>query len=195
MSTSVEVLARYRELGDYCDALAQRVRTRFGAAWQCRAGCSGCCQLSTVCGLEAVVLLQAGLATRFSGQTGCGGEQCGLLREERCLVYEHRPLICRTHGLPLVSETLTGGEVDCCPLNLPALAEVAELEMDLVLDLDRLTENLMRLNLAFFLVLGRPELAEARFSLASLVSGENLPPELLAAAGIFAKPPRIMPVK
>ncbi len=102
-------------------------------------------------------------------------------------MYDNRPLICRTHGLPLVSNSLTAGEVDCCPLNLPALAGVSELEADLVLDLDLLTENLMRLNLAFFLVLGKPELAEVRFSLASLVSGENPPPELLAA-GIPQKP-------
>jgi Fe-S-cluster containining protein len=188
MATPVEILTCYRALGDYCDALAQRVRERFGTAWQCRAGCGGCCQLSTVCGLEAVALLQAGLGSRFSGQIGSGNGRCCLLREDRCLVYEHRPLICRTHGLPLVSETLTGGEVDCCPLNLPALAEVAELEMDLVLNLDRLTENLMRLNLAFFLVLGRPELAEARFALTSLVSGDNLPPELLAVAGLSQPP-------
>lgn len=188
MSTLVEVLVRYRELGDYCDALAQRVRARFGAAWQCRAGCSGCCRLSTVCGLEAVVLLQAGLGSRFSDQTKGVGEQCCLLRADRCLVYQHRPLICRTHGLPLASAALTAGEVDCCPLNLPALAEVAELEMDLVLDLDQLTENLMRLNLAFFLVLGLPDLAGGRFSLAALASGENLPPELLAVAELSRQP-------
>lgn len=188
MATPDEVLARYRELGVFCDVLAQRVRERFGADWQCRAGCSDCCRLSTVCGLEAVVLLQGGLGCGFSGQIEDAGEQCCLLRDDRCLVYAHRPLICRTHGLPLVSSALTEGEVDCCPLNLPALAGVSELAADLVLDLDLLTENLMRLNLALFLVLGRPELAEARFTLASLISGEDLPPELLALAGISQKP-------
>lgn len=180
MVTPDEVLVRYRELGDHCDALAQMVRERFGGDWQCRAGCSGCCRLTTVCGLEAVVLLKTGLGPSLPAP----GEQCCLLKEDRCLVYDNRPLICRTHGLPLVSSGLTDGEVDCCPLNLHALAGVAELEAGLVLNLDRLTENLMRLNLAFFMVLGRPELAEVRFPLTSLVAGENLPMELLAAAGI-----------
>lgn len=184
MVTAIKVLARYRELGEYCDALTQRVRERFAATWQCRPGCSDCCRLPTVCGLEAVVLLQAGLGSRFSGQVESGDEQCCLLRDDRCLVYEHRPLICRTHGLPLVSDSLTEGEVDCCPLNLPALAGVTEVEAELVLDLDRLTEDLMRLNLAFFLVLGRPDLAEARFALAKLAAVKDIPPELLAAAGI-----------
>lgn len=185
MVTPDEVLARYRELGDYCDTLALLVRERFGENWQCRAGCSGCCRLSTVCGLEAVVLLKTGLGFSLSES----GEQCCLLKEDRCQVYDNRPLICRTHGLPLVSSALTDGEVDCCPLNLPALAGVTELEANLVQNLDRLTENLMRLNLAFFLVLGRPELAEVRFPLASLVAGENLPSELLAAAGITQNRP------
>jgi hypothetical protein len=184
MLTPVEVLARYRELGAYCDALAARVRDRFAATWQCRAGCSGCCRLSTVCGLEAVVLLLAGIGSGSPGSVGGDGGMCRLLRDDRCLLYENRPLICRTHGLPLVSDSLTEGEVDCCPLNLPALTGVVELEADLVLDLDLLTENLMRLNLAFFLLLGRSELAETRFSLADLATLNDLPSELLAAAGI-----------
>jgi len=184
MTTAVEVLARYRELCAYCDTLALRVQERFADNWQCRAGCSGCCQLRSVCGLEAVILLQAGLGPRLSGSTRVDEGLCCLLRDDRCQVYGSRPLICRTHGLPLVSSTLTEGEVDCCPLNLPALAGVEELEVELVLNLDQLTENLLRLNLALFLVLGHPELAEARFSLAELASGVNLPPELLAAAGI-----------
>ena len=184
MTAPTEVLARYRELCTSCAALTQRVQENFADKWQCRAGCSGCCRLTTVCGLEAVVLLQAGVHHQLASQAGDTGEQCCLLRDECCLVYDNRPLICRSHGLPLVSGSLTAGEIDCCPLNLPALAGVEELEADLVLDLDLLTENLMRLNLAFFLILGRPELAESRFSLADLAGGAELPPEVLAAVGI-----------
>lgn len=183
MTKSADVLARYLELRGYCDALGRKVGERFGRDWQCRAGCGGCCSLSTVCGLEAAVLLRAGVGSRSSGRPLAGEEACCLLKDERCLVYEERPLICRTHGLPLVSGPLTAGEVDCCPLNLPALVGAGVLDRQLILDLDKLTEDLLRLNLALFLVLGRPELAEARFPLALLVSGDGLPPELLAAAG------------
>ena len=186
MTTPAEVLKRYRELGDYCETLTQRVQSRFGENWQCRAGCSGCCRLATVCGLEAVVLLRAGLGVRIFGQPVGDGEQCCLLQDDRCLVYDSRPLICRSHGLPLVSGVLTEGEIDCCPLNLPALAGLTELEGTLILNLDQLTENLMRLNLAFFLVLGLPKLAEVRFPLATLATGKDLPQELLAAMGSMA---------
>jgi len=182
MAEVAEILARYRELCDHCAALTRRVEARFGPAWQCRAGCGTCCRLETVCGLEAAILLAGG-----AGKLGLSekeGEECCLLRDDLCRFYAQRPLICRTHGLPLVSGELTGGEVDCCPLNLPALSELVELETDLVLDLDRITESLLRLNLALFMILGRPELASMRFSLRDLVDGgKDLPPELLAAVG------------
>jgi Fe-S-cluster containining protein len=182
MAEVAEILARYRELCDYCQVLARRVEARFGPAWQCRAGCGGCCRLETVCGLEAAVLL-AGGAGYASAPSDVEDGVCCLLLDERCQFYGQRPLICRTHGLPLASAELTDGEVDCCPLNLPALAASDELEADLVLDLDLVTENLLRLNLALFLLLGRPEMAEMRFPLTALAGGgKGLPPELLAAA-------------
>lgn len=184
MTNPGDVLERYRELCAYCEVLAQRVQGQFGVLWQCQPGCSGCCRLESVCGLEAVVLLQAGLPSHGLDLAEGDVQSCCLLRDDRCLLYEARPIICRTHGLPLVSSSLTADEVDCCPLNLPALAGVGELSRGLILDLDQVTENLMRLNLAFFLVLGRPELAEARFTLAALCSGRDLPAELLAATGI-----------
>jgi hypothetical protein len=187
MAEVAEILARYRELCDYCAALAQRVETSFAPAWHCRAGCGGCCRLETVCGLEAAVLLAGGVGDALPPSTATG-EVCCLLRDDLCQFYGLRPLICRTHGLPLVSAELTGGEVDCCPLNLPALAAGDGLAAELVLDLDSLTGNLLRLNLALFILLGRPELAGMRFPLAALVEGgKDLPPELLAAAREMAK--------
>jgi len=182
MAEVAEILSRYRELCDYCAAFTRRVEARFGPAWRCRAGCGGCCRLETVCGLEAAILLASGVANL--GQPAMdGGEACCLLGDALCRFYAQRPLICRTHGLPLVSGELTSGEVDCCPLNLPALAAVAELEADLVLDLDLITENLLRLNLALFMILGKPELASLRFPLRGLINGgKDLPPELLKAA-------------
>ncbi len=182
MTKVIEILARYRELCDFCAALNRRVEARFGSAWQCRAGCSGCCRLETVCGLEAAILL-AGGAGEVAPPITAGDEICCLLQDDLCRFYDQRPLICRTHGLPLASFELTDGEADCCPLNLPTLATVDELEADLVLDLDLVTENLLRLNLALFILLGRPDLAEMRFPLRLLAGGgKDLPPELLAAA-------------
>ncbi|HSH13757.1 MAG TPA: hypothetical protein VLA15_08405, partial [Desulfurivibrionaceae bacterium] len=136
----------------------------------------------TVCGLEALVLLRRDRDDPLPA-TGAEAGMCCLLRNNLCQAYAERPLICRTHGLPLSSMELTGGKVDCCPLNLPGLAAAGELEADLVLDLDLVSENLLRLNLALFMLLGCRELAGVRFPLAALADGgRGLPPELLAAA-------------
>jgi Fe-S-cluster containining protein len=41
-----------------------------------------------------------------------------MLLDGACSVYEARPLICRSHGLPLVLERSKGRQmVDVCPLN------------------------------------------------------------------------------
>ena len=45
---------------------------------------------------------------------------CVLLGEDgRCLVYEHRPMTCRLHGLPQVDLDGEATEDDCCTLNFP----------------------------------------------------------------------------
>jgi hypothetical protein len=38
---------------------------------------------------------------------------CPFLHQSECLIYERRPIICRTHGYPI----LVDGKVDYCPVN------------------------------------------------------------------------------
>lgn len=75
----------------------------------CHAGCDDCCQRRfSVTALEAEVMAEAldalpeqarrALAERAADPSG----PCALLHEDgRCAAYEARPLICRTHGLPI----------------------------------------------------------------------------------------------
>jgi Fe-S-cluster containining protein len=47
---------------------------------------------------------------------------CPLLGEDGvCLVYEHRPMICRTHGLPNIDTSGESFSDLCCTLNLPGI--------------------------------------------------------------------------
>ena len=59
-----------------------------------------------------------------------------------CTIYEARPLICRTHGMLILSEE----GLDHCPWNFQDLDEVDE---DLVFRLENIHETLLRLNLSF----------------------------------------------
>jgi Fe-S-cluster containining protein len=98
----------------------------------CRPGCETCChQRFSVFEVEARPIREA-LAqlartdpearqrVRERGQNSALGA-CALLLDGRCSVYEQRPLICRSHGLPIgVRESDEPGSplrLDCCPLN------------------------------------------------------------------------------
>ena len=176
MPTPADVITNYQTLCRFCDGLWLKVQARHAQQLSCRQGCADCCRLETVCALEAHLI-----ASRLAAADGSLPEPdpdggCVFLANQACQIYPVRPIICRTHGLPLRSAALTANHTDCCPLNFTSL-DPAELAPELVLDLDRITDNLMRLNLAFCLLLGQPDLAEQRFALADIRSG-RLPASL-----------------
>lgn len=124
----------YVALRDKVDAFAAAVAARRVDAIQCRAGCSGCCQVElALSDVEAEALRQAlealdpearaTLAARADVHDGA----CPLLVGGRCAVYDARPLVCRTQGLPLryppdtvpvdAVRARAAGDVVWCPLN------------------------------------------------------------------------------
>jgi uncharacterized protein len=73
---------------------------------------------------------------------------CPLLVDDRCSIYESRPLICRTQGLPLLMETEDGDqEVDFCPLNFTETGAVDDLDEGHLVPLDAINLRLALLNL------------------------------------------------
>jgi len=118
--------------------LRRRVDDHFAAAAQrsprdltCAAGCAACChQRIGVFEVEAAVLREA-LAelaitdperrarVRRQADDPAAEGRCALLLDGRCAVYAARPLICRSHGLPIAIESGDdpAPRVDHCPLN------------------------------------------------------------------------------
>jgi hypothetical protein len=122
-------LAPYRTLLAQVDQLCARIGADYPEQIACRAGCSGCCILQGVLPVEA-----AGLALAIGQLPGpdaeslrrrlaaaAGEASCPLLADDRCALYAARPIICRTHGLPLLIEDEHGPRVDRCPLNFTGL--------------------------------------------------------------------------
>jgi hypothetical protein len=89
-----------------------------------------------------------------------------------CRIYGRRPVICRTHGLAL--RRAPGAAPHYCGSNF---TDGAPREEE-ILDETRITENLMRLNLAFCTLLGDRDLAGCRFALADVKAG-RLPAALI----------------
>ncbi len=122
--------------------------TRTPAAFACRAGCESCChQRFGVFEVEAAPVRRAlaelaardpALRRRVREQADdpAHADRCALLVDGLCAVYEARPMICRTHGLPILVRDEDGTEdgstatdslrVDHCPLNFREHAPPSE---------------------------------------------------------------------
>ena len=120
-----------RRVDDHFDAAVQRSPTAFA----CAAGCDACCHVRIgVFAVEAAPIERAlarlaaeapSLRARVRRQADdpAHADRCALLVDGRCAVYSERPMICRSHGLPIVAPPDRGPEaaapaaVDHCPLN------------------------------------------------------------------------------
>jgi len=140
-------LRNYRELVRRVDGLCRVAGERLAGQLTCRKGCDACCRHLSLCAVEAAVLAKA-VATLPPEQRGrllerarCATEDgpCPLLEEHACLIYAARPIICRTHGLPLLTRAEGEERVDFCPRNCRG---ASSLPGEAVLDLGRLNTAL-----------------------------------------------------
>ena len=89
----------------------------------CKKGCSSCCiDDITVFNIEAYNIQQNYSGLLQNGRANSEGECAFLNSDKNCRIYEHRPYVCRTQGLPLSwIEELEDGNLaemrDICPLN------------------------------------------------------------------------------
>jgi uncharacterized protein len=119
------------------DAHFEAAVARTPAGFACREGCDRCCQVRfSVFEVEAAPIRRAlaelervdpGLRERIREQgRDPGASACALLVDGRCSVYAERPLICRSHGLPIATADPDDPDgpltLDHCPLNFVDLA-------------------------------------------------------------------------
>jgi len=144
-------LENYKQLTARVDALCNTIAAKLGEQITCSAGCSSCCISITIFPVEAAAMREAleSLPDRQAEEIRrhvsehVEGERCPLLFHHRCLLYEARPIICRTHGLPIIYTTEAQRNSDCCPHNL---TEFESLSGTSVVDLDKLNTLLVAVN-------------------------------------------------
>jgi hypothetical protein len=110
------------------DAHFAAAEARTPTAFACRAGCDSCCHARFgVYAAEAEPIRRAladlsrrtpDLRARIRAQADDPAHQhhCALLVDGACAVYAERPLICRSHGLPIAVAD-PEPRIDHCPLN------------------------------------------------------------------------------
>lgn len=148
------LLENYRQLVGRVDALCRRIEATYGRHLACRKGCDSCCRHLRLFPVEGVALARAlagqdpGLVARIRerARKATPDGPCPLLEEGACLLYAARPMICRTHGLPLIFSEGEGRRVDFCPQNFQGLSS---LPASAVVDLDLLNATLATINELF----------------------------------------------
>jgi uncharacterized protein len=155
-------LENYLALQSRVDELCCRTAERFASQLSCHPGCDACCRHLSVFAVEAAALGQAlgALAEpdaeliRRAAQLAGPGAPCPLLQDGLCLLYQARPIICRTHGLPLLISRDGARGVDFCPENFRGLSSIPG---SAVIDLDRLNETLAAVNALYLSSFPGPE--------------------------------------
>ena len=145
------ILDNYKQLTARVDPLCTTIATTLGEQITCSAGCSSCCIPITVFPVEAAAMREAlnnlpdeqATAIRRHSANHSDDERCPLLRNHHCLLYDARPIICRTHGLPIIFTSEGQRSSDCCPRNLSGVVSVTSSS---VVDLDTLNTLLVAVN-------------------------------------------------
>jgi Fe-S-cluster containining protein len=145
----------YRQLTDKVDAFFARVAARHPDDLRCAAGCDLCCRTRlTVTAVEADAIAAhvralppaergelAGLAARPHDPAA---PRCAALDDAgRCRIYAARPIVCRSHGVPV----RIGDTIDACRLNFTARGPTAA-DPDCVLDQTTLSATLLAVDRA-----------------------------------------------
>jgi Fe-S-cluster containining protein len=179
------LLSELRAVVKKVDDAVAAVVARAGTAITCQPGCSSCC----VDGLLVLPVEAAAIAhhVRKRGlvHRRDTNDACVFLDDDgRCGVYEARPLLCRTHGLPLRTRQAVsrGGlrildDISVCDLNYtdraPKTAETldADLLLQLLVTVDRRFRSRKGLNDD----VSRVSLRALAASLVSVASADSAP--------------------
>jgi Fe-S-cluster containining protein len=150
----MDPIQRYFDLIRRIDGEAKRLTALHGKAITCHPGCTGCCVNLTVFPVEfhaiRLAMAQAGMAPRTVAFDTAAA--CGFLQDGLCRIYPFRPVICRTHGLPILYLDDASGEyiweVSFCERNFTGLEQI-EFTDDTILNIEEINKELSRINLDF----------------------------------------------
>ncbi len=151
-----DILEEYHALRQELDEHCAKLYTLHAAHLKCKAGCDMCCMDFSVLPIEYHAIKEQAGEDLKKGMVPASEGECPFLVNHRCVIYNARPTICRTQGLPLLFMGEENWELSACELNFTGF-DYGEFTEENTFPQDRYNSRLYMLNLKFIESLpGRP---------------------------------------
>ncbi len=149
-----EMLENYKRFVEKVDSICIKIEKSYGNYISCKKGCAKCCMAISLFPIEAVSISLAIQSLskkeikniRNRVKKSKDNYTCPLIEDNICLLYDNRPIICRTHGLPILINQDGETKIDCCPLNFDGINNFPK---DAIISLDNLNTIFVAINKVF----------------------------------------------
>jgi len=166
-------LAPYFQLRTEIDALSESLEKQHRQHLSCKKGCDLCCMAISVFPVEFYAIrTELNIKSLEVLPVLQNEEDCQFLVDHSCAIYPSRPVICRTHGLPLLYMGLESDEYElsCCELNFIRY-DFDNFDEENTYPMDRINSRLYQINKNFVVGFEDGKYSETdRIPLAELIS-------------------------
>lgn len=156
------LFAPYYQLRNEIDALCESLEKEHRQHLNCRKGCDQCCMAISVFPVEFYAIkAELNLESFTELPLPQNDENCRYLVDHQCVIYRSRSVICRTHGMPLLYQSLDGDEYElsCCELNFTNF-DLADFDEENTYPMYRINSQLYQINKNFVAGFGDGKYAE-----------------------------------
>jgi Fe-S-cluster containining protein len=143
--------SKYLLLRKEVDVLAEQLNKKHSKHIQCKVGCNFCCMDYSILPVEFYSILNhlKRKINKVENSSDTRNEKCIFLIHHQCTIYNERPVICRTHGLPLLyMNEMNEWELSTCELNFTEF-EMKQFNQENTFPQDRFNSKLFMLNKEF----------------------------------------------
>ncbi len=161
----------YKNLVGKIDKHADSLEDKHKKFMKCKNGCDLCCMDFSVFPLEYHFILNEIETDKTLPVLESNVKEgvCSFLKNHSCTIYKHRPIMCRTHGLPLIYANDEGEpELSACELNFTEY-DFNDFTMENTLPQDKYNSKLFLINRDFISAFG-----DSKYTETDLIPLKNL---------------------
>jgi len=113
----------YLQLRNDIDYVCKKLWSIHKTNMICREGCDNCCMDFGLLAVEYHNIKDSLKIEDTPVNLDYSEGECPFLVNSSCSIYEHRPIICRTHGYPLLQMGENDWDLSACELNFTKVSE------------------------------------------------------------------------